>query len=283
MTAAGAKTATLVGASNGGGLVVDFSLAHPDEVDRLVLVAAAVSGLPPSRYFWERYTELLGRAARGDLMGAIKGSWLLAPGDDANAARLVKLEAASPHDMNHRDPAIPPPPAAGRLGEIKAPTLVLIGEYDEADNQGKAGILEYAIPGATRVVVKKAAHLIYMSQPAEFTDLVSRFAASDQAAAPATETTFRRAIDGLQQGAPDFAVFDPAGAANLRQQAGTIKGQLAPYGAIRTVISRGQAPDGAHIFLVAYDKGVLDWRVILGPDGKITTIFYKPLPPAGAQ
>ena len=77
--------------------------------------------------------------------------------------------------MNHQDPATPAPPAAPRLGEIKVPTLVLVGEDDVADNHAQAGAVEYAIRGARRVVVRKAGHLVYMEQPAEFTRIVTRF------------------------------------------------------------------------------------------------------------
>ena len=278
MTAAGVRRAAIVGASNGGGLAVDFALVHPNEVDRLVLVGPEVSGLSHSKYFTERQNELAGRIARLDFMGAIKGSWLFPPGDDADAARLLRLELASFQDFRHKDPATPSGPAAGRLGEIKAPTLVIVGEYDMADNQAEAGVVEYAIPGATRVVVRKAGHLVYMSQPAEFTDLVARFASGHQTAPPGEEATLRRAILGLQQGAPDYELFNPALASILRGQTPVLKRQLEPLGAIRSAAFKGQDPGGADIFILAFEKGSLDCRIALGPDGKIAGLFFKPAP-----
>ncbi|HEX4097225.1 MAG TPA: alpha/beta hydrolase [Caulobacteraceae bacterium] len=278
LDAAAMKHAVIVGASNGGGLAVDFALAHPAEVDKLVLVGPAVTGIPPSKAFMDRQAELAGRMARLDFMGAIKGSWLFPPGDDADAARLLKLLMANLHDLTHKDPAAPSPPSAGRLGEIKAPTLVVIGEDDAADNQAQAGVVEYAIPGATRVVVRKAGHLVYMTQPAEFSDLVSRFALAPGTARPGAEAALRSAIDGLQRGVPDDALFSPAAASAIRAQADGVRAALAPLGAIRCVTFKSEGPGGFDIFIVAYEKGAIDWRISLGPDGKIIGLFFKPEP-----
>ena len=82
---------------------------------------------------------------------------------------------ANPQNIAHADPQTPPPPARPRLGEIKAPTLILVGEDDIADVQGWAGALEALIPGAKRVVVTDAGHLIYVEQPQVFAELVSGF------------------------------------------------------------------------------------------------------------
>ena len=243
-----------------------------------MLVGPEVSGIPHSKYFIERGYELIGRAAKGDLRGAIAGSWLLAPGDKANAEKV--LQKADPRIASRPDLAAPGQQAAAHLGEIKALTLVVVGEYDVSDNQAEAGVLEYAIPGASRVVVRKAGHLVYVSEPAEFADLVTRFATGDQTPAPGAEAALRRAIEGLQQGAPDYAVFDPRVVPNLRPQVVAIRDQLAPYGAIRSVAFKGKGPDGADIFIVACDKGALDWRMVRGADGKITGLFFKPQPGA---
>src|ERR1700733_6627382 len=45
MRAARMEHAVVVGASAGGGIAVDFTLAHPKAVDRLVLVGPSISGL----------------------------------------------------------------------------------------------------------------------------------------------------------------------------------------------------------------------------------------------
>jgi pimeloyl-ACP methyl ester carboxylesterase len=168
----------LVGSSNGGGLAVDFALAHPEAVERLVLVGPSITGIPYSKHFVERGQEVGKLIGKGDGLGAIKSSWLLAPGHDADAAKVLHLVMANLHDLTHKD--FPPldPPAAPRLGEIRVPTLILVGEADIADNQAQAGVAEYAIPHARRVVVRDAGHLLYLEHPDEFVRMVEDFVQS---------------------------------------------------------------------------------------------------------
>jgi hypothetical protein len=47
-----------------------------------------------------------------------------------------------------------------------------------------------------------------------------------------------------------------------------------------SVTFKSEGPGGFDIFIVAYEKGSIDWRMILGPDGKITGLFFKPEPPS---
>ena len=51
------------------------------------------------------------------------------------------------------------PPAIGRLGEITAPTLVVIGDHDEPDLVKLADRLATEIPNASLVTIANAAHL----------------------------------------------------------------------------------------------------------------------------
>ena len=176
MHAAGMEHAVIVGSSAGGGIAVDFTLQHPQAVDRLVLVGAAVSGFAYSQYFIERVTVMGKSLAKGDFEGALRGSWAFAPGHDAALKRAVSLLMANPQDVGHPDRARPAPPALPLLATIKVPTLILVGEYDIADNQGQAGAQEALIPGSKRIVVRDTAHLMYLEHPDLFAKLVGQFA-----------------------------------------------------------------------------------------------------------
>jgi pimeloyl-ACP methyl ester carboxylesterase len=48
------KRAALVGSSHGGELSIDFTLAHPEMVQQLVLVGPVLSGMPYSQHFLDR-------------------------------------------------------------------------------------------------------------------------------------------------------------------------------------------------------------------------------------
>lgn len=278
MKAAGMDHAVVVGASNGGGIAIDFTLAHPKQVDKLVVIGPEVSGLSHSDHFAARMAEEMAKMAKGDALGAIKSSWELARGDDANAERLLKLLAAAPQDMNHQDPATPSPAAAPRLAAIKVPTLVVIGEDDVADNQAEAGAVEYAIRGARRVVVRGAGHLVFMEQPAEFTRIVSRFVDPPPPVASAgTEEALRRVIGEMQRGELDYSHMGPVLAEAMPRQVDALKRFLAGQGTLQSVKFDSVDAGGADVFTTAFDKGRIEWRIKLGDGGRVDGLLMKPL------
>jgi pimeloyl-ACP methyl ester carboxylesterase len=70
------------------------------------------------------------------------------------------------------------PPAAGRLGEVTVPTLIVEGELDPSDTHAAAAALEAGIPGARRVTMKGVAHLPNLERPDDFRRIVRDFLAS---------------------------------------------------------------------------------------------------------
>jgi pimeloyl-ACP methyl ester carboxylesterase len=58
------------------------------------------------------------------------------------------------------------PPAAGRLGEIRAPTLVVVGLADVAGIQEVADLLTAGIPGARRIDLPDTGHVPPLERPA---------------------------------------------------------------------------------------------------------------------
>ena len=178
----GLTQASLVGSSAGGNLAIQYALAHPAAVERLVLVGPVVSGLGFSDHFRARNRAAFRPLAeRGDVKAAIANwaadPYLTAPGSDAARKRLRELLEANPHNLTHRDDLQTPPrqPALGRLGEIKTPTLVLVGEADIPDVHAHCGAIQAGVAGSKRVVVGKAGHLPYLERPDEFNRLVSEF------------------------------------------------------------------------------------------------------------
>src|SRR5438034_1835051 len=72
-------------------------------------------------------------------------------------------------------PVVLDPPAAGRLAEIRVPTLVVLGDLDETGVTRAAEAIASGIPGARKVVIPGTAHMLTMEKPAEFTRLVLEF------------------------------------------------------------------------------------------------------------
>ena len=66
-------------------------------------------------------------------------------------------------------------PALVRLAEIRAPTLVLVGDHDLDDKVAEAEQLAAAIFGARAVVIPGVAHMLNMEAPEIFNRLVLDF------------------------------------------------------------------------------------------------------------
>lgn len=170
--------ATIVGASAGGGLALDFALQSPASVQRLVLLGAVVDGLGYSDHFLQRERANAAPLARGDAEAAIANQvgdrFVLVPGHDSARHRLSDILLANPQNLRKRgDLELPSAkPAVARLGEVQAPTLILVGEFDIPDVQAHAGAIELGIWGARREVVRDAGHLIQLDQPAVLRDRV---------------------------------------------------------------------------------------------------------------
>jgi 3-oxoadipate enol-lactonase len=108
----------------------------------------------------------------------VQNTYFIAPGDDAAREHLRRLLNASPQDHKHNDMPLPEKPVFPYVGDLRMPTLILIGSADIADNQAVPGALVMAIPGAARVVVPDTGHLMYLEKPEVFSSLVSGFVKS---------------------------------------------------------------------------------------------------------
>jgi 3-oxoadipate enol-lactonase len=187
LRALGIRRASLVGVSMGGGTAIDFALAHPEMVDRLVLSGPGVSG-----YQWPPVNRnepwrVVGRAAlaRHDTAGCA-ASWIesdyLAPAAEqpALAARLREMLIANvsvwKYELRGEDhDTLTAPPAMGRLQEIKAPTLLVVGTRDNADIHKMIDSLEAKLPHAQTLTFPGAGHVPNMEQPDRFTRVVLQF------------------------------------------------------------------------------------------------------------
>lgn len=182
----GLSRVVLVGLSLGGGAAINFAIEHPDAVRALVLVDSTLAGYKWSRDFADAQTAVNQIARAGDLEGA-RTAWLalsmFAPtmANAQAAARLrMMVDDYSGWHWSNPDPGMPMKPRAiERLGEIRAPTLVVVGERDTADFHGIAATLAKGIPNATAVVLAGAGHVANLESPAEFNTVVTKYLDSD--------------------------------------------------------------------------------------------------------
>jgi len=184
LDALGIARAHLVGVSMGSSTARDAAIAYPDRVSALVLVSARAGGEPSAalRDGWTKVDELV---EAGDLAGANElelRMWIYGPRrtpeqvDPAMRERVGEMNGALlAMDGEGMDEQELDPPAAGRLGEIRVPTLVVVGAEDVPDVVDSADPLVHAIPGAKRATIAGAAHLPNMEKPEEFNRIVLTF------------------------------------------------------------------------------------------------------------
>jgi pimeloyl-ACP methyl ester carboxylesterase len=178
----GIKSATLIAASAGGAMAIDFALAYPERVDGLVLVGAVVLGAGFSEHFLDRNARNSAPLERGDTAGAyanwLNDPYIMSPSSVEARQRLVR--DAMPYARNHlqnpqRFVEWRERNAVASLPRLNVRTLIVVGEDDIPDVHAHAGILAAGIRGSRRVVVSDAGHLIFAEQPERFNALVRAF------------------------------------------------------------------------------------------------------------
>ena len=180
------ECASFVGCSRGGGAVLDFALENQERVGALVLVGSAVGGFEFDEEPPEEWDELVTADEAGDLERVSElevRMWVdgprRSPGVVDPAVRdlvgEMNLIALKNEALGIGEELDPQPPAATRLSQIRAPTLVLVGEEDRPRILAAADLLEREIPNARNTVIPGTAHVPNMERPEEFNRLVLDF------------------------------------------------------------------------------------------------------------
>jgi len=188
MDATGVDRGALVGCSMGGGIALDFVLAHPERVSALVLAApglAGFEGTSDEEAAWQAEWGELDRAideaiAAGELERAQDlrlRIWAPLGTDDSAGRRIRAIAFDNLHEitMDESGDSRPVPPAIERLEDIGAPTLVLPAEHDPPWHARICELLAARIPHARLVQIPGTDHVVNMRQAAEFNRVVLGF------------------------------------------------------------------------------------------------------------
>jgi 3-oxoadipate enol-lactonase len=181
-----AAPAAVVGASAGGALSMLFTLEHPAMVSALVLAASGAPGFTgwstELRSLWEATEAAL---QQGDLSRAQRlelDYWVPAGrfGSDAESDRRIaeiardntRAAAQAEDFMDGPDTGRGP---LERLGEIRVPTLVVLGERDEPGITDIGQTVAAGIPRTEVVTIPRSDHLVNMRNPQQFDRAVMAF------------------------------------------------------------------------------------------------------------
>ena len=105
-------------------------------------------------------------------------------------------------------------------------------------------------------------------------DFDKRF--KSQTAAPGSEGAVRRMVEELRLGKPNYDQMSPGLANVTRQQLTGLQSTIVGMGAMQSITFKGVGPGGADIYQVKFEKGSLDYRVWLSPDGKVESANFRP-------
>jgi 3-oxoadipate enol-lactonase len=177
------RAAHVVGLSMGGGIALQFALDFPARVLSFTLVDSALPGFAYSDEFSEQIEALVAAVRAEGPRAAFERLWLTHPLFDGlrrfpdRLQRVREMVLAYPA-ADYREGALPAgyaPDAIDRLHEIKAPTLVVVGERDIADFRLVADVLAGNLPRARRLVLPDCGHLPPVEQPDAFNDALIAF------------------------------------------------------------------------------------------------------------
>ena len=195
LDARGVDRTALVGCSMGGALAVDFTLTAPERVWALVPVASGLGGFDstPEEDAWYGDIQARFEAAldAGDHEAAqtilLEEIWAPLGRDDEAGAAIWDIAMENLHRLEIEDgdtEVVEPlaPPAAGRLGEIDVPTLVITAAADPPDMRRIGEALATGIVGARAITLADADHVANLRQPAAFDAAVLPFLAEHRPA-----------------------------------------------------------------------------------------------------
>ncbi len=183
--------AVLMGCSGGGATILDFALAYPKRVDALILVGSAVSGYRPSGPVPPQLIAFNEARQKGDQVLAVELSLqAFTDGPRRTAQQVNPVAREQTRQMTahllarpvvaEAVPQAPEEPALGRLAEIQAPTLIIVGAEDQPMIHQIADLLAQQIPDAERVTIPDAGHHPNLEHPALFHQIIQTFLQKQQ-------------------------------------------------------------------------------------------------------
>jgi DNA-binding transcriptional MerR regulator len=95
---------------------------------------------------------------------------------------------------------------------------------------------------------------------------------------PQSEAIMRSLISEHQKGSINYGRMSEELASAAREQIQAIQQELMQKGALQTVLFKGVSEDGCDVYDVDFENGSSEWRFNLSEDGKIDTLWLRPIP-----
>jgi pimeloyl-ACP methyl ester carboxylesterase len=185
MDALDLERAHVLGLSMGGLIAQEVALRHAGRLDRLVLSGC---GAAPARAAFDpirSWSWLKAHDATGEVFATQQFCWLFSAAFLRNAdavQQTIAMLSSNPNPIgadayDRQAQAYLEHDALGRLGGVRAPTLVVVGEQDLLTPPWTCEEVATRIPGARLEVIRGSgsSHLVALERPDDFNALVTSF------------------------------------------------------------------------------------------------------------
>jgi 3-oxoadipate enol-lactonase len=185
LDAAGARQAAVIGNSRGAMIALDTLLESPGRFVAFAWIGGGIGGYEggePNPAELATFEEADGYESAGNteaLLDLELRVWLDGVGQPPTRVPADLREAFLRMDRPLLEPGhafgkpIPlEPNAAGPLGEIRIPTLVVVGALDTSGTRASAAHLAESVPGTRFVTFPDVAHMVGMEAPDRLADLI---------------------------------------------------------------------------------------------------------------
>jgi pimeloyl-ACP methyl ester carboxylesterase len=176
------EKASLIGLSLGGSIAADFTLAHPEMVEKLVFTSSGLRGDKSPRN--EQSIAVYKTAETQGRDKAIE-MWLEHPffaSGKTHPDYVRRVKQMLTDNYKYWGPTPQPipliwskQPTIERLSEIKVPVLIIVGDKDAPQILSVAETLHSGIKGSEKVVIPGVSHHLPMEKPRQYNKLVLKF------------------------------------------------------------------------------------------------------------
>jgi pimeloyl-ACP methyl ester carboxylesterase len=180
----GEPAAHVVGLSRGGQIALDFAIESPDHVRSLTVVAGGIGGYESpdevAAETWEPVEAMWKQKEWDKLTDWETAFWADGPGQSPDRIPEVRRRVHAWVLENYRaekeegQPQPLDPPAVGRLGDLRAPLLVMLGTLDDPGTVESMRHLAASVPGA-RLEEFESAHMVNLEHPDRFNRVLREF------------------------------------------------------------------------------------------------------------
>lgn len=173
------RDTVLMGNGYGGTVALAFAIAHPDRVGKLVLADVAPGFPEAGKQAFRVMSEKVAAAGLGAIVdiaaNRVFHQAYLAQHPQAIEERRAVLLRIDPAAFRAACQTLIDADLVPGLPKVKAPTLVVYGELDQATPPALNALIGKKVPGARIVELKSCGHCPPLEQPREFLAAIGDF------------------------------------------------------------------------------------------------------------